>query len=383
MIFGMVDNALLSLVKVAIPASTVVVLCARGVMLAERVGVLNLGQEGLIGIGAVYAVIAATEWGVGSPWISMLIGMVAAAMAGAVFAVVVVVFRANQVLAGLALAIGGIGLSNQLGVNRNGTPIRTLFAEINPGGRFTSNAFLETFFFHDPVVYIAYILLPAAFWFLLFRTRHGMNMKAVGENPASADAAGVNVTWARIGYSVAGASLGRRRRIHGLDIHTDVGPRHCTRTGLERPSGRHIRSVAAFPSRSWSAFVWGHDLAWNDGAGQELEPSVPGASGSELLPVNDPLPGHYRGDPHSGRCGKIRPPSSIYKRAWRPCSALFARGALTSSPNQARRLNHRCAHSRAVPPLPLRISGRIVSSDMHALWRTGPAAGNALDRSRT
>ena len=207
MIFGMVDNALLSLVKVAIPASTVVVLCALGVMLAERVGVLNLGQEGLIGIGAVYAVIAATEWGVGSPWISMLIGMVAAAMAGAVFAVVGVVFRANQVLAGLALAIGGIGLSNQLGVNRNGTPIRTLFAEINPGGRFTSNAFLETFFFHDPVVYVAYILLPAAFWFLLFRTRHGMNMKAVGENPASADAAGVNVTWARIGYSVAGASL--------------------------------------------------------------------------------------------------------------------------------------------------------------------------------
>ena len=53
MIFGMVDNALLSLVKVAIPASTVVVLCALGVMLAERVGVLNLGQEGLIGIGAV------------------------------------------------------------------------------------------------------------------------------------------------------------------------------------------------------------------------------------------------------------------------------------------------------------------------------------------
>ena len=207
MIFGMVDNALLSLVKVAIPASTVVVLCALGVMLAERVGVLNLGQEGLIGIGAVYAVIAATDWGVGSPWISMLVGMVAAATAGDIFAVVVVVFRANQILAGLALAIGGIGLSNQLGVNRNGTPIRTLFAEINPGGRFTSNAFLETFFFHDPVVYIAYILLPAAFWFLLFRTRHGMHMKAVGENPASADAAGVNGTWARIGYSVAGASL--------------------------------------------------------------------------------------------------------------------------------------------------------------------------------
>ncbi len=207
MIFALVESALLSLVKVAIPASTVVVLAALGVMLSERVGVLNLGQEGLIGIGAVYAVIAATEWGVTSPWVSMLVGIIAAALAGAIFAVVVVVFRANQVLAGLAMAIGGIGLSNQLGTNRNGTPITTLFSEVNPGDKFTSNAVLETFLFHDPVVYIAYIVLPTAFWFLLFRTRHGMNMRAVGENPAAADAAGVSVLWARFGYTVAGSAL--------------------------------------------------------------------------------------------------------------------------------------------------------------------------------
>jgi len=132
MIFALVESALLSLIKVAIPASTVVVLAALGVMLSERVGVLNLGQEGLIGIGAVYAVIAATEWGVTSPWVSMLVGIIAAALAGAIFAVVVVVFRANQVLAGLAMAIGGIGLSNQLGTNRNGTPVTTLFSEVTP-----------------------------------------------------------------------------------------------------------------------------------------------------------------------------------------------------------------------------------------------------------
>jgi|TARA_B100000315_G_C14583661_1_gene591813 simple sugar transport system permease protein len=204
---ALVEGALLSLIKVAIPASTVVVLAALGIMLNERVGVLNLGQEGLIGIGAVYAVIAATEWGVASPWVSMLVGMIAAALAGAVFAVVVVVFRANQVLAGLAMAIGGIGLSNQLGTNRNGTPITTLFLELNPGDKFTSNAILETFLFHDPVVYIAYIVLPTSLWFLLFRTRHGMNMRAAGENPAAADAAGVSVLWARFGYTVAGAAL--------------------------------------------------------------------------------------------------------------------------------------------------------------------------------
>ncbi|MEM8905694.1 MAG: hypothetical protein AAGF02_18465, partial [Actinomycetota bacterium] len=113
MILALIDNALLSVIGSAIPAATVVVLAATGCLVGERVGVLNLGQEGLIGIGAVYAVIAVTSWGVTSPWIAMLVGMIAAALAGAIFAVATVVFRANQVLVGLALALGGIGLSNQ------------------------------------------------------------------------------------------------------------------------------------------------------------------------------------------------------------------------------------------------------------------------------
>ena len=207
MIYALIDNAFLSLVSSAIPASTVVVLAALGCLLNERVGVLNLGQEGLIGIGAVYSVIAVTSWSVDSPWVALFIGMFAAAIAGLLFAIAVVVLRANQVLVGLALALGGIGLSNQLGTNRNGTPIKALFREINPGGKLDDGGFLEAFFFHDPIVYIAYLLLPAVIWFGLFRTRHGMNMRAVGENPAAADAVGVSVLWSRIGYTVLGAAL--------------------------------------------------------------------------------------------------------------------------------------------------------------------------------
>lgn len=207
MIVALIDNALLSLISSAIPASAVVVLAATGCLLGERVGVLNLGQEGLIGIGAVYSVIAVSSWSVGSPWIAMLIGMAAAAVAGSLFATAVVVFRANQVLVGLALALGGIGLSNQLGTNRNGTPIQVLFKEVNPGGGLEDGGILEAFFFHDPVVYIAYVLLPAVLLFVLFRTRHGMNMRAVGENPAAADAVGVDVVKARLGYAILGAAI--------------------------------------------------------------------------------------------------------------------------------------------------------------------------------
>ena len=207
MTLALIENAFLSLVSSAIPASTVVVLAALGCLVGERVGVLNLGQEGLIGIGAVYAVIAVLSWDINSPWTAMLVGMIAAGLAGLLFAICVVVFRANQVLVGLALALGGIGLSNQLGTNRNGTPVQVLFREVNPGGRLDDGGFLEAFFFHDPIVYISYIFLPLVLWFVLFRTRHGMNMRAVGENPAAADAVGVSVLWARIGYTVLGAML--------------------------------------------------------------------------------------------------------------------------------------------------------------------------------
>ena len=207
MMLALIDNGVLSLIATAIGASTVVLLAAMGAMLGERVGVLNLGQEGLIGIGAVFAVIAVLSWDIDSPWLALIIGALAAGVFGLIFAVAVVVFRANQVLAGLALALGGIGLSNQLGTNRNGTLLGVKFRSINPGGGLDDGSVLEAFLFHDLVIYLSYIVLPLVLWFVLFRTRHGLNMRAVGENPAAADAAGVSVAWARLGYTTLGAML--------------------------------------------------------------------------------------------------------------------------------------------------------------------------------
>lgn len=209
MILAIIDNAFLSLVASAIPASTVIVLCATGVMLNERVGVLNLGQEGLIGIGAVFAVIAVQTWGVDSPWLALLVGMLGAACIGACFALGTVVIRANQVLLGLALALGGVGLANQLGTSRTGTPIPSAsqFQKLDPGGAFTKNELFEAFLSHDPITYLAYLVVPALLWFLLFRTRHGMIVRAVGESPATADAVGANVLGIRFFYTVLGAAI--------------------------------------------------------------------------------------------------------------------------------------------------------------------------------
>ena len=140
MIVAIIDNAFLSIIASAIPASTVIVLCATGVMLNERVGVLNLGQEGLIGIGAVFAVIAIQTFGVDSPWLALLVGMLGAALLGAFFALGTVVIRANQVLFGLALAMGGVGLANQLGTNRTGDGSRSNAAPGANGGNKRSHA---------------------------------------------------------------------------------------------------------------------------------------------------------------------------------------------------------------------------------------------------
>jgi len=208
MMLALIQNALLSIFGSAIPASTVIVLCATGVMLNERVGVLNLGQEGLIGVGAVFAVISVLSWGLTSPWLVLLVGMVAAMVMGAIFALGTVVVRANQVLIGLALALGGVGLSNQLGVNRNGTPLTVRFDSINPGGLFTRNGLFEALLYHDPVTYLAYLVIPALLWFVLFRTRHGMLVRAAGENPGAVDAVGGNVTGIRFLYTVLGSALG-------------------------------------------------------------------------------------------------------------------------------------------------------------------------------
>jgi simple sugar transport system permease protein len=191
--------------RTAIDAGTVVVLAGMGELLTERVGVLNLGLEGLIGIGAVAAVIA-TDLGMG-PWTAFVVGMLAAALFGFLFASSVVVIRTNQVLTGLALVLVGVGLSNQLGNDYQGSPIQDRFRPLPIPVLADIPQVGPALFNHTLVVYVAYVALPLGVAFLLYRTRHGMNLRAVGENPAAADAAGINVTGMRLCYATIGASF--------------------------------------------------------------------------------------------------------------------------------------------------------------------------------
>ncbi len=198
-------DLLTGVLSTALLAGGVLVLGALGEVLAERVGVFNLGLEGLFALGGVTGIIVVAH---GAP---PLAGLAAAVLVGAVFgagfAGAVVGLRANQTLCGLALTIAGSGLAAAAGRGYSGQPARAVFGGVTIPGLSDLPVLGRAVFSQNPLVYVIWIVLPLALHWLLYRTRHGMNLRAVGENPAAADAAGVKVGLLRFGYVVAGAGL--------------------------------------------------------------------------------------------------------------------------------------------------------------------------------
>jgi len=174
-------------------------------VLAERVGVVNLGVEGLMAVGAITGI--ATVVAVPSPMLGFFLALLVGLLAGMVFAAATVYIRANQVLCGLALTLMGTGLAATIGKAYSGMPAPATFTPI-PIPLLSDIPLLgRALFTQNILVYLIYIILPLALHYLMFRTRHGLDMRAVGENPAAADAAGIPVQRMRFWYVSAGAAL--------------------------------------------------------------------------------------------------------------------------------------------------------------------------------
>ena len=186
-------------------AGGVLVLGSLGEVLSERVGVFNLGLEGLLALGGITAIIVVSQGA--PPIIGLLAGAVTGAVFGSIFAAATVLLRANQTLCGLALTISGSGLASSIGSPYSGQPAKAIFdgyaipylSELPIVGR--------AIFSQSWIVYVVWIVLPLLLHWLLFRTRHGLNLRAVGENPGAADAAGVKVVLIRFCYVVIGAAF--------------------------------------------------------------------------------------------------------------------------------------------------------------------------------
>jgi general nucleoside transport system permease protein len=191
----------------AVRVATPLLFAATGETVAERSGVINLGIEGTMLAGALAAAIGSVA---GGPWT----GMVCAALAGmalaAVFALLAIGARADQIITGTAITLAAIGLTGTIyrqafGAGGAGLTIPTFGTVAIPG--LSQIPVLGPAFFEQPApTYLAFAVLPLVWW-LLFRTRLGLALRATGEAAAMARAAGVRTRLLRAGATIVGGAF--------------------------------------------------------------------------------------------------------------------------------------------------------------------------------
>jgi simple sugar transport system permease protein len=210
---GVNRNLLIVIAASAIFYGTPLLLAALGEMLTERSGVLNLGLEGTMLMGAVAAAWTSLNAS-GTGWAVVIQALVAAMVAGAataaLHAVLVLTFRVEQIVSGLAITIlaGAAGLSsylaNSLDVASGPVPHRLRTVEL--GGLADLPVLGPLLFSHNALTYLSWILVGGLWWYV-FRSRRGLHLRAVGESPATADAMGIDVQRTRYAHTIAGGAL--------------------------------------------------------------------------------------------------------------------------------------------------------------------------------
>lgn len=201
---------LTSILAVTIRAGTSLVFATVGEIYTERSGILNLGVEGMMLMGAVSAFAAAYH--TDSAWAGVGVALLIGGLLGLIHAILTITLRADQVVTGLALTIFASGLASFLGqrLGPGGQPLVGLigprFRRVPAPGLSNLPFVGEAMFNQDLLVYLMYVFVPLAA-FYLYRTRPGLNLRAVGENPRTADAMGVNVYRVRYLYTVVGGML--------------------------------------------------------------------------------------------------------------------------------------------------------------------------------
>lgn len=183
-----------SFLHAAVVAGTPLLLATLGEILTEKVGNLNLGVEGMMLLGAVAGFLLG--YNTGNPIIALIAAAGAGAFGALVYAILTVSFRTNQVVTGLALTIFGGGLSSLLGQKVVGQvvpeTVKSFFAETKIPLLGDIPFIGNILFNHDTFIYISYILTIIVGVYL-YKTRVGLNLRAVGENPGAADSVSINV----------------------------------------------------------------------------------------------------------------------------------------------------------------------------------------------
>jgi general nucleoside transport system permease protein len=188
-----------------VASGTILLFAAIGEIFTERAGIINLGVEGMMMVGALAGYKISIE--TGNPWLGLVLAMAAGAALSLLHAIVCIHFQADQIVSGLALTFVGTGVALVLGEGlantRTGALLPTLTIPL-----LSNIPFIGGVFFTDQsiLVYLGYLLVPAAYLWI-DHTRPGMHLRAVGEQPSAADALGVDVYRTRYVYTLVGGAL--------------------------------------------------------------------------------------------------------------------------------------------------------------------------------
>lgn len=200
----METSIIIAVLATAVAAGTPILFASLGEIMTERSGILNLGVEGMMLVGAVCGFMFALSSS--NPWVGVLAAALAGGSLALIHAFLTVTLKANQVVSGLALTIFGTGLSGYLGKELIGLPLPFAIKTVKLNFWGDIPIIGPILFNQDALVYLSFVIV-ILLWVLLFRTRAGLNLRSVGENPSAADSLGVSVSKIRYMYTIMGGML--------------------------------------------------------------------------------------------------------------------------------------------------------------------------------
>lgn len=209
---------LIIILHAGLATGTILLFAAIGEIYAERSGILNLGVEGMMLLGAMAGF--ATSLSTNNVWLGLAAAMIVGGVLSLAHGLVTIHLQADQVVSGLSLTFLGTGLALVLGEGLTGQS-PPLVPDFNIP-LLTNIPFIGPVFFtdHSLLTYVGYLLIPFA-WYYIFRTRPGMHLRAVGEKPEAADTLGVSVYGLRYLYVFVGGCLAG---LAGATISLSISP---------------------------------------------------------------------------------------------------------------------------------------------------------------
>jgi ABC-type uncharacterized transport system permease subunit len=248
------EDIIISTIQRTMVAGTPLLLATTGEVLCERSGILNLGVEGVMALGAVVAFIVTMT--TGQPWLGVLAAVAAGMAISVIHAFASVSLQANQVVSGLALTMLGLGLSGMLGKPYVGKPL-TIKME-NMAIPYLSDLpwVGRALFNQSPFFYLAIVLALVA-WFFLERTRLGIQVRSTGENPRATETQGVNVYAIRYWSVIIGGGFSAL-----AGAHLSISYSKSWVEGMTAGRGWIAIALTIFalwnPGRAiWASFVFG------------------------------------------------------------------------------------------------------------------------------